>query len=124
MAAALPDIVDRLETLQGLHQQGELTNNDLFLLSFMQVHEIPLHCSPGIQHGPGAGGQRAAEADGEPELERGDAEADAEHVRQERREGRPEPQGDGRAPQEARKMSCPPTWEPLPLRFNVIRFCS
>ena len=24
MAAALPDIVDRLETLQGLHQQGEL----------------------------------------------------------------------------------------------------
>ena len=23
MAAALPDIVDRLETLQGLHQQGE-----------------------------------------------------------------------------------------------------
>ena len=23
MAAALPDVVDRLETLQGLHQQGE-----------------------------------------------------------------------------------------------------
>ena len=66
---------------------------------------ITFHCSAGIQHGLGAGGQRAAEDLGEPELKRGDAEADAEHVRQERREGRAESEGDGRAAQEARQVS-------------------